>query len=289
MEYAIDAINITKKYKGFTLNQVSLRLPKGSIMGLIGENGAGKTTLIKLLLGLQHAEKAAGAGKEHASSIRLLNQDINTLPVSVREDIGVVLDDCCFPESLNLLQIEQILKNIYKNWDSASFTHYAEYFNLPEKKLLKDYSKGMKMKLSIVAALSHQAKLLILDEPTSGLDPVVRDEILDVFMDFIQEEDHSILISSHITSDLEKICDYVTFISEGHILLSDVKDDILSGYGLLKCSPQELSLLDPTAIRGYKRTSFGVTALVEREKVQGPFIIDPVNLEDILLYHVRGN
>nr|WP_315024877.1 ABC transporter ATP-binding protein [uncultured Aminipila sp.] len=289
MEYAINATNITKKYKDFTLNNISLKLPKGSIMGLIGENGAGKTTLIKLILGLQKFENYTGAGSNiNGSSITILNYDSQNLPASVKEDIGVVLDDCCFPENLNLLQIGKIMKDIYRNWDTATFNHYVEYFNLPEKKSVKEYSKGMKMKLSIAVALSHHAKLLILDEPTSGLDPVVRDEILDVFMDFIQDEENSILISSHITSDLEKVCDYITFINNGSILLSDVKDDILSDFGILKCTQEELSQIDPEAVYGYKRNSFGVSALVKRQKVRGDFIIDPANLEEILLYSVRG-
>lgn len=289
MEYAINVTNITKRYKDFRLDNVSLKLPKGSIMGLIGENGAGKTTLIKLILGLQNFESGTNPGRSvKPSEIAVLGYSSENLPNSVKEDVGVVLDDCCFPENLNLLQIGKIMTDIYSKWDMATFNHYVEYFNLPEKKSIKEYSKGMKMKLSIAVALSHQAKLLILDEPTSGLDPVVRDEILDVFMDFIQDEENSILISSHITSDLEKVCDYITFINNGSIILSDVKDDILSGFGILKCSQEELSQINPEAIYGYKRNSFGVSALVKRQKVKGDFIIDPANLEEILLYSVRG-
>ncbi|QAT43934.1 ABC transporter ATP-binding protein [Aminipila luticellarii] len=288
MDYAINAVNVTKKYKGFTLDHVSLQLPKGSIMGLIGENGAGKTTLIKLILGLQTSQKDTASDKKSGSRITILNHELQSFPTAAREQIGVVLDDCCFPDTLNLVQINKIMQNIYKNWNPGCFNRYGELFNLPAKKAIKDYSKGMKMKLSIAAALSHHAKLLILDEPTAGLDPVVRDEILDVFMDFIQDEEHSILISSHITSDLEKICDYITFINDGRIILSDVKDDILSNYGILKCTQEEFQKIAPEAVHGYKRNSFGVTALVERQKVKGPFIIDPASLEEILLYNVRG-
>lgn len=258
-------------------------------MGLIGENGAGKTTLIKLILGLQKYEMVSGFGiNEKKSSLTVLGHDSQKLPALVKEDIGAVLDDCCFPENLNLLHIGRIMKDIYTKWDMSSYNHYIEYFNLPEKKAIKEFSKGMKMKLSIAVALSHNAKLLILDEPTSGLDPVVRDEILDVFMDFIQDEEHSILISSHITSDLEKICDYITFINNGSILLSSVKDELLSDFGILKCTQEELKQIDSSAIRGYKRNSFGISALVEKQKIHGDFIIDPASLEDILLYSVRG-
>lgn len=289
MEYAINAVNITKKYKDFKLDNVNFQVPKGSIMGLIGENGAGKTTLIKLILGLQKYEMVSGFGiNEKKSSLTVLGHDSKKLPALVKEDIGAVLDDCCFPENLNLLHIGRIMKDIYSKWDMSSYNHYIEYFNLPEKKAIKEFSKGMKMKLSIAVALSHNAKLLILDEPTSGLDPVVRDEILDVFMDFIQDEEHSILISSHITSDLEKICDYITFINNGSILLSSVKDELLSDFGILKCTQEELKQIDSSAIRGYKRNSFGISALVEKQKIHGDFIIDPASLEDILLYSVRG-
>lgn len=289
MEYSIDVKNITKKYKDFTLDNVSLKLPKGCIMGLIGENGSGKTTLINLILGLRFFDENPNLNSNtNKSSITVLGNDITTLSPSVREDIGVVLNDCSFPQELNLLELEKIMQNLYKNWDTISFKNYVEYFNLPAKKQVKKYSTGMIMKLSIAIALSHKAKLLILDEPTSGLDPVIRDEILDVFMDFIQDEERSILISSHITSDLEKICDYITFINNGRILLSDVKDDILYKFGILKCSKEDLSKIDPSAIRGYKQTSFGISALVEKSKVLGNSTIDQANLEDILLYNVRG-
>jgi ABC-2 type transport system ATP-binding protein len=284
MEYSIVVENVTKRYNDFVLDNASLKLPKGSIMGLIGENGAGKTTLLKLILGLQKGERG---------QISLWGYDSNSLPIEVREDIGVVLDESCFPENLNLLQISKIMKAIYRNWDENNFEKYVEYFGLPAKKSVKDYSKGMKMKLSIAVALSHQAKLLILDEATSGLDPVVREEILDVFLDFIQDEEHSILISSHITSDLEKACDYITFIDDGKIILSEGKDDILERYGMLKCSAQEFENIPQEAVAGYKRNSFGISALVDKNRLAGrhldkAYVIDKASLEDILLYSVRG-
>ncbi|MFV0517267.1 MAG: ABC transporter ATP-binding protein [Aminipila sp.] len=292
MNYAIEIKNLNKTFKDFKLNSVNLKLPKGSIMGLIGENGAGKTTLIKLLLGLQNPDNDSILKDDSSSlkqSVSVLGYDLKNFPIDAKEDIGVVLDDCCFPENLNIAQINLFMSKLYKNWDTSCFNGYIECFNLPVKKSVKALSKGMKMKLSIAAALSHNAKLLVLDEPTAGLDPVIRDEILDVFMEFIQNEEHSILISSHITSDLEKICDYITFINNGNILLSAVKDDILADYGILKCSNDELKLVDSNAILGYKRNSFGVSALVNRKLITGNFIIDNANLEEILLYSVRGN
>lgn len=284
MEYSIIVNNVTKRYNGFTLDNVSLKLPKGSIMGLIGENGAGKTTLIKLILGLQKGE---------SGEISLWEYDSHTLPIHVRENIGVVLDESCFPENLNVNQISKIMNSIYKNWDHTNFKKYVEYFELDPKKAIKHYSKGMKMKLSIAVALSHKAKLLILDEATSGLDPVVRDEIIDVFLEFIQDEENSILISSHITSDLEKACDYITFINEGKIILSDVKDDILDRYGILKCAADEFDAIPKDLVIGYKRNNFGISALVDKNKlaIRNPgssYVIDRVSLEDILLFSVRG-
>ncbi|MBN7773194.1 ABC transporter ATP-binding protein [Clostridium aminobutyricum] len=284
MEYSIIVNNITKRYNEFALEEVSLKLPKGSIMGLIGENGAGKTTLIKLILGLQKGE---------SGEISLWGYDSNTLPNHVRENIGVVLDESCFPENLNAHQISKVMKSIYGNWDENNFKKYAEYFDLSPKKAVKQYSKGMKMKLSIAVALSHHAKLLILDEATSGLDPVVREELLDVFLDFIQDEENSILISSHITSDLEKACDYISVINDGKIILSDVKDDILDRYGMLKCSEEEFQAIPKDVVVGFKRSSFGMCALVDRNKLAGRnaghrYVIDKVSLEDVLLYSVRG-
>ena len=218
---AIEIKNLTKKFKGFSLDNVSISLPTGCIMGLIGENGAGKTTVIKSVLGLIHPDggKISIFGKEPTSEMK--------------NDIGVVLDEIGIPIQFNIKDVDSIMKNIFTKWDSNVFYDYIKKFSLPDKKAFKTFSKGMKMKLGIAIALSHNAKLLILDEPTSGLDPLVRDEIIDIFNDFTRDETHSILISSHIVSDLEKICDYITFIHNGKITLCEEKDILLEKYGFI--------------------------------------------------------
>lgn len=278
MEYALELKNVTKRYPDFMLDSVDLALPRGCIMGFVGENGAGKSTTIQLILDLIRRD---------GGQIAVLGQDNQKGMEKIKHRLGVVLDESCFPESLNARDIQAILKNIYRNWDAARFEGLCRRFALPEGKAVKDYSRGMKMKLSIAAALSHGAELLILDEATSGLDPVVRDEILDVFLEFIQDERHSILVSSHIISDLEKICDYITLIHRGRILFSEPKDDLLDRYGILKCSERELERISPAAIRGVKRHSFGTEALVERAEVPGGYTVDRAGLEDIMLYFIK--
>ncbi len=277
-DFAIEFKKVVKQYDDFMLHDVSFVLPRGCIMGIIGENGAGKSTMIKLMLNLIQKE----AGK-----ITVLGCDSDRLSRSVREKIGVVFDECCFPENLKLKEIEKILKNIYQHWNSKAFKEYAATFNLPENKAVKDFSRGMKMKLSIAAALSHHAELLILDEATSGLDPVVRDEILDVFFDFIQEEKNSILISSHITSDLEKICDYITFLNNGSIIMSEAKDDILTKYVVVKGGRDELESLPKEEIIGIRKSQFGAEALIRRQAAPIGFVVEPADLEQIMLFNIR--
>lgn len=278
MEFALTLQNVSKTYDDFSLQDVSLQLPTGCIMGFIGENGAGKSTTIRLILDLIQ--------RDHGSITILGKDNIEGLDI-VKEHIGVVFDESCFPENLNAKDINLILKNMYSTWNETKYWDLVKRFSLPSKKPVKDYSKGMKMKLSIATALSHDSKLLILDEATSGLDPIVREEILDVFLEFIQDEQHSVFMSSHITSDLEKICDYITFIHKGRIVLSEPKDELLETYGVLKCSEAELAKIDPALIKGVRKHQFGVEALVIKDRLHSSYPIDNANLETIMLFTVK--
>ncbi len=278
MESAFKITNLSKSYKDFKLDNVNIELPKGCIMGFIGENGAGKSTTIKLILDLIHRDNG---------NITVLGKDNKKELNLVKENIGVVMDECFFPENITAKDINLIMKNIYKTWDEKKFNNLLNYFTLPEKKIIKEYSRGMKMKLSIAVALSHDSKLLILDEATSGLDPIIRDEILDVFLEFIQDEEHSIFVSSHIISDLEKICDYITFIHKGKIIFSEAKDSLLESYGILKCSSDEFKNIDKSTIKGSRKNSFGIEALVLKNRLKGKYIIDKASIEDIMLFYVK--
>lgn len=283
MELSLEARNVTKKYSGFTLQDVSFSLPKGSIMGFIGENGAGKTTTVKLILNLIRRD----------SGIILINGlDNRSDEKAVKQQLGVVLDESNFHESMKPGDVSKIMANIFDNWNCAEFDRLLGQFELPKNKTVKEYSKGMKMKLSIAAALAHDPKLLILDEPTGGLDPVARSEILDIFLDFIQREDRSILFSSHITNDLEKVADYITFLHQGRVVLSDSKDNLIDRYGLLRCAAADFSSIDEKDIAGFRKNQFGCDALVldkaaARQKYAG-LVVDDVSLEDIMLFYVRG-
>lgn len=278
MDYALEIRNLTKNYDEFTLDHINLSLPSGCIMGFIGENGAGKTTTIKLILDLI---------KKDSGEIYILGKELSKSQRDLKEKIGVVMDECCFPDNLDLKEINFIMKKIYKTWNESVFKQYYTRFRLKEKQPVKEYSRGMKMKLSIACSLSHDSQILILDEATSGLDPIVRDEILDVFLEFIQDERHSIFISSHIISDLEKICDYIAFLHKGKIIFNDSKDLLLEKYGVLKCSEDELKTVDSSAIIGCRKGSFGVEALVQKEKVAENLLVDSATIEDIMLYYIR--
>lgn len=280
MEIALKITNLSKSYKDFKLDNVNIELPKGCIMGFIGENGAGKSTTIKLILDLIHRD---------SGNITVLGKDNKKELNLVKENIGVVMDECFFPENISAKDINLIMKNIYKTWDENKFNSLLKSFKLPDKKIIKEYSRGMKMKLSIAVALSHDSKLLILDEATSGLDPIVREEILDIFMGFIQNEEHSIFVSSHIISDLEKICDYITFIHRGKIIFSEAKDVLLDSYAILKCSQNEFDNIDKSIIKGYRKNTFGIEALVLRNKLKGTHVMDKANIEDIMLYYIKEN
>lgn len=283
MENAIEVKGLCKDYGSFQLKDVSFTLPRGSIMGLIGENGAGKSTTIKAILNLIHRD---------GGTISVLGMDCVKDEQAIKEHIGVVLDESTFHDMLTAGDVDKVLSRIYKNWDKDLFRRYLKRFSLPDKKVIKEFSKGMKMKLSIAAALSVRPELLILDEATAGLDPVVRNEILDEFLDFIQDERHAVLISSHITSDLEKAADYITYLHEGKVVVSGAKDDLLENYGRVACSLDELRKIDRKYLVGYRKNRFGCEALVNDRRELGflmpGLVIDPVTLEDIMVYTVKG-
>ncbi len=283
MTDAIEVRGLCKSYKDFTLKDVSISLPWGQVMGFVGENGAGKTTTIKALL--QVIQKDAG-------EIRLLGQPMEGNEKAVKEQIGVVLADGQFHESLTLGGIRSILKNIYASWDDALFERLAKQFALPDKKPYKDFSTGTKRKAAIVAALSHHPRLLILDEPTSGLDPVVREEMLDLFLDFMQKDDHAILFSSHITGDLDKIADSITFLHKGQIIFSRSREDLSEKMGLLKCGADAFGALDKSHVLRIRKSAFDVEALVDDRPyyaVRYPeLMLQPATTEEIMLFYVRG-
>ncbi len=279
MENILEIRNLSKSYQGFQLQNINIELPKGCIMGVVGENGAGKSTLIKLILNL--IERDSGG-------VRIFGNDNRTHEKEIKEKLGVVLDESSFPENMTTKDISSVMKNIYKTWDEKLFRKYLARFSLPESKKIKDYSKGMKMKLSIVTALAHHPALLILDEPTSGLDPMVREEILDLFLEFIQDEEKSILVSSHIISDLEKTADYIAFIHKGRLMFSESKDHLLDSYGILKCTHAQFEEIQRDAVIGIRKNKFGVEALVNKGKLRGNLLIDPAGIEDIMLFHSRG-
>lgn len=275
---ALEIRNLTKSYPGFTLNNINLTLPSGCIMGLIGENGAGKSTTIKLILDMIHRDSGSITvlGKDNQDNIKL-----------TKEDIGVVLDEVGIPESLTVKQVGNVMKHSFQNWDEAEYTRLTKKLSLPNQKQFKDFSRGMKMKLGIAIALSHNAKLLILDEATSGLDPVVRDEVVEMFSDFTRDETHSILISSHIVSDLEKLCDYIAFLHKGKLLLCEEKDQLLAEYGLMHCTAEELHKLPPEAIKHKKENPYGVEAMVVRKAVPAGTSVSPISIEELFLFMVK--
>ncbi|MDD2217433.1 MAG: ABC transporter ATP-binding protein [Eubacteriales bacterium] len=278
MDSAIKIINVNKKYDGFSLTNASMTLPKGCIMGVIGENGAGKSTLIKIILDLV---------KSDSGEIYIMGHDNLNMQGSLKEKIGVVFDESFFPENLNIKQIGLILKNIYKQWDEEEFTRHISKFELPVTKPVKEFSRGMKMKLSFAAALSHGAELLILDEAASGLDPMAREGLLDLLSDFIQDEKKSVLISSHIISDLEKVCDYITFINKGKIIFSEEKDLLREKYRLVKGDESELLSIPGDALKGIRRGKFGSTALVLSENIPKNLVSDPADIESIMVFHSK--
>lgn len=294
-ENAITVKNLTKKYQGFTLDHLSFQIPTGSIVGFIGENGAGKSTTILAVLGLISFEEG---------EVELLGHKIGqrSSGEAWREQIGAVFDECNFPAELKVQYIQKIMRNIYRTWDGERFENYLKRFELPTDRKIKDLSRGMKMKLSIAAALSHDSRVLILDEATSGLDPVVRNEILDIFREFIEDGQHTVFLSSHITSDIEKIADYIMLIHKGRLLFTENKDELLYNYCIVRCSEKQAALIPKELIVGKEKNEFEVSVLVKNKRKlsessfgtkakaadENSFAIDRAGIEDILLYAVKA-
>ena len=278
---AIEIKGLEKRYEGFRLGSFDLTLPSGCIMGLVGENGAGKSTTIKLIMN--------AIGRD-AGEISVLGVDNRSAEFrDVKEDIGVVLDEAYFPEVMSARNVGKVMALTYKNWDAAAFEGYLKKFSLAPDKIFKDYSRGMRMKLAIAAALSHGAKLLILDEATSGLDPMARDELLDIFNDFTRDENCSILLSSHIVSDLEKICDYIAFLHRGRLVLCEEKDRLLEEYALIRLPEERLRELPEESVISRRASGYGTEALVLRGGIPAAIPTEHTSLEDIILFLAKGD
>lgn len=284
MANLLEVKGLCKHYDDFALQDVSFSLPGGAIMGFVGENGAGKTTTMKAILNLIRPD---------AGSVTILGGSMAANETLLKSQLGVVFDESYFHDNLTVENVDHMMCRIYKNWDSAYFKALCDRFSLPAHKIIKAFSRGMKTKLSIAAALAHRPKLLLLDEATSGLDPIVRDEILDVFLDFIRDEEHSILFSSHITSDLEKIADYVTFIHKGRVLFSENKDTLIYQYGVAKCTAATAALIDPREVLAARTSAMGREFLVKDKDAfahrHPGVMMDTVTLEEIMLFYVKGD
>lgn len=284
MNKAIEINNLTKKYnEAFTLGEINLTIPSGQIIGLIGENGAGKTTLIKCLLNII---------KKDTGSIKIFDKDTGKYENFVKEDIGVVLDDMFLPEVLTVTDVDMIMKDVYKSWDSNLFYEYMRNFGIDKSKKINKLSKGMRKKLEIATSLAHHPKLLILDEPTSGLDPVVRSEVLDIFLKFLSDEEHTILLSTHITSDLEHIADKIVFIDKGKIILDETRDNLMDNYAILKCELEYFKKIDEKDIISYKKNKYDYTILVsdskKAKKKYKECIFDKLTIDDLMVLMIKG-
>lgn len=285
MEAILELENISKSYpkSNFTLDNLSFALPYGSILGFVGENGAGKTTTIGCILNTIHKDRGI---------VRLFGREMQDEDTTLREKIGVVYDGDNFPGFWTATQLSQVMSGFYTFWDHSLFEKYLEEFKLPYTQKIKHFSRGMSMKLAIAAALSHHPQLLILDEATSGLDPIMRDEMLDVFLDFVQEEDHSILLSSHITSDLEKIADYIAFIHDGRLILNAPKDDLIYRYAVLRCTESQFQTMNPADVIAFRKRDFQIDVLVAdrkaAEKKYKDVVTDHVSIDEIMLLLVKG-
>ena len=275
---ALELHGVQKTYPGFTLGPIDLTLPGGTVCGLIGENGAGKSTTLKLILGILPPE---------SGTIRVLGKDDLEASPCTKEDIGVVLSGDGIPTCLTAEQVGKVMAGIYRNWDAGDYTAFCRKFDLPPDKKYKDYSAGMQRKLCIAVALSHHAKLLLLDEATNGLDPVVRDEVVDILLDFARDEERSILISSHIVSDLEKLCDTIAFLHKGRLLLCEEKDALREEYALWHGTAAQLAALD-AQVYGKRVTPYGAEALVRRDALPAGAELTPVSIEELFVLMVKG-
>lgn len=279
MTNALEIKNLSKSFGSFKLDNVSLTLPTGCIMGLIGENGAGKSTLIKLILNILHKDGGTVTvlGRDNTDNIRL-----------TKEEVGVVTDEVGLPECLKAEQVGKVMKHTFRYWDEKAFENYLIKLGIPKDKQFKDFSRGNKMKLGIAAALSHNSRLLLLDEATSGLDPVVRDEVVEMLSDFTRDESHSILISSHIVSDLEKLCDYVAFLHKGKLLLCEEKDRLIEEYCVVRGGKGILAGIEPKSVLNKKETPYSEEGIVLRKAAPKNASVSPVSIEELFVYTVKG-
>lgn len=283
MENILEVRGLFKNYGTFRIENISFEIPRGTIVGLIGQNGAGKTTIIKSILDVI---------KRDAGEIKIFNKNLGKDEIEIKNKIGVVLDGNHFPENLRAQEISKILRNIYRDWSEDAFVSYLDKFAIDPNKEVKEYSKGMKMKLSIAVALSHDPELLILDEPTSGLDPIIRVEILDELLEFIQDENKSILFSTHITSDLDKIADYILFVNDGKIIINEEKDKILDRYGIVKVKKEDVFEIPADIRLKIISNKFGVEILIDKKneftEAYPEFIVDDLTLEDLMYFYIKG-
>ena len=283
VENAIEINNLNKSYKGFDLKDVTFNVPSGQVTGFIGQNGAGKSTTIRAILNMLRRD---------SGDIKVFGADNIAEESNIKENVGVVFDDIGFHPNFKAKHIDKILKGMYKKWDSKAFYEYLDKLGLPTNKKVGQYSRGMQMKLQIATALSHHAKLLIMDEPTGGLDPIVRNEILDIFMDFIQDSEHTVFLSSHIITDLERIADQIVFIHKGKILLAEDKVSVADRHGILKCTKEQFATVDDEDVIGYRKSSFGIEALVgDQEKCKLKYkgmLCEKTTLEEIMLFYVNN-
>ncbi|MEG0277482.1 MAG: ABC transporter ATP-binding protein [Coprobacillus sp.] len=283
MDYALEINHLNKTYVDFKVKDVSLSVPKGTIVGLIGENGAGKSTIINTVLNMV---------RKDSGEVKIFDKDVYENEQKIKEDIAVIFDECHFNPNFKCHTVGKMMSMIYKNWQPDTFASYLNQFQLPKDKKIKKFSKGMKMKLAFAVALSHQPKLLILDEATSGLDPVVRDEILDILKEYVMDEEHAVLISSHITSDLDKISDYISFLHNGELMFTKTYEEIQNHYGVIKCGEKIFDSLNKEDMVAYRKEDFEYRVLTsqrqELQKVYQDIVIERASIEDIMLFYIKG-